>query len=255
MSLKHFQRAMVDLAASPALCARVREDADAALAPYALTEVERRRLQSAAAQRGMIVNGMLYRSNRLAPLNSQLPNTFLLLGPALRATAEAFWAVYPSLERDAPTEVRRFAAFVQARAADGLLEEPLIPEVLAWEVDVFERALLAPRRVLAEVADDAARARADGPLRLHPLVALSAFTVEPAALLTALFARRRPPYDDVPHADGSIHYLLSDLRGEQRAFFPIPSEMADALRAVRDGGWVDRGDAEGLIERGWVVAE
>ena len=132
MSLAAFQRAMADMAASPALCGRVREDADAALAAYALSDVERRRVASAAAQVGMRVNCMLYRSNRLSPLASQLPNTFLVLGSGLRAVADGYWAENPVLERNAPTEVRRFAAFVQRRAAEGAIDEPLVPQVLAF---------------------------------------------------------------------------------------------------------------------------
>jgi hypothetical protein len=254
MSLAAFQRALVDLAASPALCAGVREDADAALAPYALTEVERRRIVSAAGQRGMVVNGMLYRSNRLSPLLSQLPYTFLMLGHDLRATAEAYWTINTSLERNAPIEVRRFAAFVQRRAAEGLLREPLVSEVLAWEMTVYEIALLPPQATLAAVAADVERARPDGPLRLHPLVGVSAFNRDPAALLPALFSRRRPPYDDVPPADGRTYHLLVDLRAERRSFLPLAPATAAALLAVRDGTPIPPDDAAALIELGLVVA-
>lgn len=254
MSLAGFQRALVDLAASPALCAEVRADADAALARYALTEVERRRLVSAAGQRGMVVNGMLYRSNRLSPLVSQLPYTFLMLGHDLRATADAYWKVNPSLERNAPVEVRRFAAFVRARAAEGLLREPLVGEVLAWEMTVYELALLPPSQTLAQAAEAAARARPDGPLRLHPMAAVSEFTRPPAVLLPALFTRRPPPYDDVPLADGNSHYLLVDLRGERRSFVPLDAETAAALLALRDGTPIAPDDAAVLIGRGLAIA-
>jgi len=254
MSLAAFQRALVDLAASPALCARVREDPEAALAAYALTEVERRRVASAAGQRGMVVNGMLYRSNRLAPLVSQLPYTFLMLGPELRATADAYWAVNPSLERNAPTEVRRFAAFVQRRAAEGAIREPLVPEVLGWEMAVYELALLPPQRTRDAAAEAAARARPEGPLRPHPLVGIAAFTREPEALLPALFARRRPPYDDVPSPDGRAHHLLVDLRGERRSFLPLDPLLATAFLALRDGAPLDPDAATALITRGLAVA-
>lgn len=251
MSLAAFQRAMADLAASPALCGRVREDAEAALAGYALTEVERRRVASAAAQRGMRVNCMLYRSNRLSPLASQLPNTFLLLGPALRDAADGYWAENPALERNAPAEVRSFAAYVRRRAAEGALAEPLLPEVVAWEMAVYELALLPRLRILAEAAEAAARTRADGPLRLHPLVDVAAFSREPAALLRALAAKRRPPYDDIP---AGAYHLLCDLRGERRAMLPIDAATAAAMRAVRDGGRISGEAAGALIARGLAVA-
>jgi hypothetical protein len=251
MSLLAFQRALADLAASPALCGRVREDADAALASYALTDRERRRVASAAAQRGMTVNGMLYRSNRLGPIAAQLPYSFVLIGPELRATMDAFWAENPSFERNAPREVRRFADFVRRRIAEGALAEPLLREVLDWEMMVYELALLPPQRMLAEVADAAARARPDGPLRPHPLVGVSAFSVDPRALLPHLFAKRRPPYGDVP---AGAHHLLVDLRGERRAFVPLDPSVAAAFLAMRDGEPIGVDAAEALIARGLAVA-
>jgi hypothetical protein len=250
MSLAAFQRAMADMAASPALCGRVREDADAALAAYALSDVERRRVASAATQVGMRVNCMLYRSNRLSPLASQLPSTFLVLGGGLRAVADGYWAENPVLERNAPTEVRRFAAFVQRRAAEGAIDEPLVPQVLAWEMVVYELALLPRLRTLADAADAAARAEPGAPLRLHPLVGVATFSVDPRALLPHLYARRRPPYDDVPTGE---YHLLADLRGEQRRMVPLDGATAEAMMAVRDGQWIGEDAAAGLIAQGLVV--
>lgn len=251
MSLLAFQRAMADLAASPALCVRVREDAEAALAPYALTERERRRVASAVTQQGMRVNGMLYRSNRLGPIAAQLPYSFVLIGPALRSVMEVYWAENPGFVRNAPLEVRRFADFVRRRIEEGALVQPLLREVLDWEMIVYELALLPPERTLAEVAEAAAGARPDGPLRPHPLVGVTPFSVDPAALLPHLFAKRPPPFDDV---EAGEHHLLVDLRGHRRAFLPLDPSVAAAFYAVRDGGWVDSADAEALIELGIVVA-
>ncbi|HEX6040443.1 hypothetical protein [Longimicrobium sp.] len=251
MSLLAFQRAMADLAASPALRARVRDDAESALAPYTLTDLERRRLASAAGQPGMRVNGMLYRSNRLGPIAAQLPYSFVLIGPALRGLMDAYWERHPGFERNAPLEVRRFADFLRERMEAGDVAEPLLREVLDWEMLVYELALLPPERTLAQVADAAANARADGPLRPHPLVGVTPFSVDPRALLPHLFAKRRPPYDDVEEGE---HHLLVDLRGARRAFVPLDPSIAAAFHAVRDGGWVDQADAEMLIELGIVVA-
>jgi hypothetical protein len=198
----------------------------------------------------MRVNGMLYRSNRLGPIAAQLPYSFVLIGPELRATMDVYWAENPGFERNAPREVRRFAEFVRRRIAEGVLMEPLLGEVLDWEMVVYELALLPPERTLAEVADAAARARADGPLRPHPLVGVTPFSVDPRALLPHLFAKRRPPYDDVPPGD---HHLLVDFRGQRRAFVPLDPSAATAFYAVRDGRRAEREDAEALIELGIVV--
>jgi hypothetical protein len=252
MSLAGFQRAMVDLAASAPLRARVREEGAEALSAYALTEVERRRLLSAVDQRGMTVNGMLYRSNRLAPINSQLPYSLMLIGPRLRETMDAYWAENPRFERNAPLEVRRFGAFVRRRMDEGALDEALLGDVLAWERAVYELALLPPERTRADVAEAVRRARPDRPLRPHPLVEVCAFRVDPAALLPHLFAKRRPPYDDVRPGD---HHLLVDFRGPDRQFLILAPEVAAAFRVLRDGGWLDPGDAAVLINLGLAIAD
>lgn len=250
MSLAAFQRAIVDMAASPALCAAVMDDAAAALAGYDLTEREIGRLASAAASKGMVVNCMLYRANRLAPLSSQLRYTFHLLGMELRATAEAYWAVNPRLEPNATVEVRRFAQFVRDRARAGDIREPLVPEVLEWEMTVYELALLPAGRVAEETEARQLRASPYGALRLHPLIGISRFSYEPGALLGALFAKRRPPYDDVPAGD---HYLLVDARSGERLFYPLTPEGARSLLAVRDGLPLAPEAAEGLIAEGLAV--
>ena len=146
MSLRAFQRAMVDLAAIPTLVRRVLDDGAAALADYDLTPVEQARLVSAAGQRGMRMNGMLYRNGRLSPLVSQLPGTFHVLGYRLREVAEAFWAENPRVARGVPGEIRRFAAFLRRRMADGALDDALLAEVLDWEMETYELALLPPER-------------------------------------------------------------------------------------------------------------
>ena len=251
MSLHAFQRAMADLAASPALCARVCEDPDAALAPYALTDRERRRVASAAGQQGMKVNCMLYRSNRLAPISAQLPNSFLLIGAGLRATMDAYWAENPGFERNAPVEVRRFAAFVRRRMDEGALEHPLLREVLDWEMTVYELALLPSESTLQGVMDAAAAARPDGPLRPHPLVGVAPFSVDPRALLPLLFEKRRPPYENLPEGE---HHLLVDFRGERRSFVPLDPSTAAAFVALRDGAAIGTDDAAALIGRGLAVA-
>lgn len=251
MSLASFQRALADLAGSPDFCKRVRAEGDAALAGYDLTDLERRRLVAAAAQRGMAVNCMLYRSNRLSPLVSQLPYTFHLLAADLRPTAESYWAGHPRFERNAPAEVRRFAAHVQRRVHEGCVAEPLVAEVLAWEIATYELALLPPAETLRAAEEAAARARADGPLRPHPMVAVTAFTREPRGLLQALFARARPPFTDVEHG---AYDLLVDLRGERRAFTPLDAPTAQALRTLSAGGSVHADVAAPLIERGLAIA-
>jgi hypothetical protein len=107
MSLLGFQRAMADLAASPDLCRAARADAQAALAGYDLTPLEHRRVASAAAQRGMIINCRLHRSNRSSTILTLLRGTVHLLGKELRATMDRFWAAYPTPDFTTRREIRR----------------------------------------------------------------------------------------------------------------------------------------------------
>ena len=251
MSLVAFQRAFADMAASPELCGRVLDDASAALAGYALTAVERERLAAAAAQRGMRMNCMLYRNGRLSPLVSQLPATFHLLGKGLRAIAEGFWIENPKLPRSVPDEMRRFAAYVRRRAAEGAVPEPLVPEVLDWEMETYELALLPPERTRASIADAVARARPDAPLRPHPLVGTARFSRDPSVLVPALAAKRPPPFDDA--APGEYHVLV-DFRGDRRALSSLDADTAAAFRALRAGAALPPDAAAALVERGMAIA-
>lgn len=251
MSLLGFQRAMAEMAASPALCRRVLDVGEAALAAYDLTPIERQRLCSAADQRGMRMNCMLYRNGRLSPLVSQLPGTFHLLGFGLREVAEAFWVENPKVPRGVPGEMRRFAAFIRRRIAEGLLTEPLLAEVLDYEMETYELALLPPERTRASVADAAARARPDAPLRPHPLVGVARFTREPFAVVRALQEKRPLPYD---HAAPGEYHVLVDFRGARRGLSPLEAQVAAAFRALRDGEPLPPESAAPLVEQGLAIA-
>lgn len=251
MSLVEFQRAMARMAASPDLCRSVMDDAPAALAEYELTPREVERLASAAGQRGMRMNCMLYRNGRLSPLVSQLPGTFHLLGYGLRAVAEGFWAENPRVPRGVPGEMRRFAAFVRRRIDEGALTEPLLREVLDWEMETYEIALLPPERTLAAVADARARARADAPLSPHPLVGVARFSREPFAVFRALEQKRKPPFDDA--APGEYHVLV-DFRGPRRAFSLLDAGTAAALRSLRAGEALPPAAAAPLVDQGLAIA-
>jgi hypothetical protein len=251
MSLAAFQRAIAHMASSPVMCRRVLDDAPAALAEYDLTPIELQRLHSAAEQRGMRMNIMLYRNGRLSPLVSQLPGTFHVLGFGLREVAEAFWIENPKVPRGVPGEMRRWAAFLRRRIADGLLTEPLLPEVLDWEMETYELALLPPERTKASVAEAAARARPDAPLRPHPLVGVARFTREPFAVVRALAEKRPLPYD---HAEPGEYHLLVDFRGIQRSLAPLDAGVAAAFRALRAGQPLPPESAAPLVEQGLAVA-
>jgi hypothetical protein len=137
MSLAAFQRALVDLIASPALCRSLlasEEDAAAVLGRYDLTGRERRRLAAVVAQRGMAANCAFHRANRLGPLRAFLPRTCALLGADLRAELDLYWEGHPARDLQFKREVEAFARFLSDRSAAGEIMIPALPEVLAAEL-------------------------------------------------------------------------------------------------------------------------
>ena len=138
MSSEDYQRAMADLMRLPALCRTVGSAVAGALDGYTLTSVEQERLRTVARHRGMVVNCMLYRANRLVGITRRLPVTVELLGPALRAVFDAYLLACPDAEAEFDREAFCFARFVASRLNDpsGELGVPaeLLRTVLAVEV-------------------------------------------------------------------------------------------------------------------------
>lgn len=224
MSLKEFQRALADLVATPELCRTARSDPAAAFGGYELTPLEERRLAAVAAQRGMATSCALYRANRLAPLYTFLPHTCFLLGARLRAELETFWAAQTRPADIAEQELRGFAEMLRGRLASGELEDPVLGEVLEYELAGFLLGLLPP-----PAADPAPEG---GPARLHPRVRVVAFRHEPAALLRLLAARQPPPYA----LEEGEFYLLLDARGGERAASTVAPRLGRLLRALDGDG-------------------
>ena len=153
MSLTEFQRAFSDLIASPALVLEAREAPDAALAAYALTARERRRLVAMCASEAMEINCTLYRVNRLTPIYSVLPRTCRLLGPALAAELSGFWRS----EHEATLQFHRqavaFAAWLDARACAGGLAPGPWQDALQFELAAFEVRTAPGTREVAGAGD------------------------------------------------------------------------------------------------------
>lgn len=248
MSLIAFQLALADLAASPDLCARVASDPADALAGRDLTEVERRRLASAAGQRGVHVNRALYRYNRINALIETLRGTLFLLGGEVRALADAFWAE-TGHHRNQRREAELFAEFVRAAAASGRVESPYLLEVMEFELRRYQVATAPRPRLLAEVADAAARFP-DGPLALHPLLRIIRFAHEPHALIARVAERAPPPYEDVPEGD---FYLLLDYRGEKYEQATLSPAWAAVIGDALEGREVAPEAVNRLIEAGFLV--
>jgi hypothetical protein len=190
MTLLAYQRALSAMIASPGLCLAVRANADDALAPFALSERERRRLATVASQPGMSTSCTLYRVNRITPIATYLPLTSLLLGDRLIAEAELFWAEGRPSDLQFGPETERFARFLERRIDAGELVDPYLGEVLAFE--------LAVNRVRVAGADE-------------PLTETVTFRHDPLPLLDALADGHRP---DTPPPKGRYELVVDALAGD-----------------------------------------
>jgi len=241
VSLLDFQRALADMVASPELALRVRGGDDTALARYELTERERRRLATVAAQPGMEVNCTLYRTNRLSPVVMLLPYTCFVLGGRMGSLADRFWSESRT-DLQFRSEIDRFAAFLRERLESGELVEPLLEEVLAFELATNELRFLPRRRILAHLEP------VNGSLvQLHPLVRLVPFRHHPENLLRRLAATEPLPYE-LEEGD----FLLVLIAGsDELDVRRVDGSLADLLRALARGPLLlEPEDARLLIEEG-----
>lgn len=226
MSLQAFQQALCDLVADPDLCVLARHEPGAVFSAYDLTDREHRRLVDAAAQPGMSVNCTLYRINRITPLYTLMPMTSLVLGDRLLSEAVEFWNQSTTDLQFGP-EIKRFAAYLEARVAGGALVSPCLLDVVALELASNALQTL-PRRLILSALSEAT----DGPLAVHPLVRVIRFAHDVVALLADL-SERRAPGRSVAEVES---YLLVDYRREAPDLVPLEVDLGRALyTAATDG--------------------
>ncbi|HYW09357.1 MAG TPA: hypothetical protein VE913_20520, partial [Longimicrobium sp.] len=241
MSLLAFQLAMADLTASLAFCRRVAEDAETALAGRELTPRELRRVAAAAGQPGVMVNCTLYRYNRITALAVVMPGVLHLLGADARAMADDFWLLHGP-DVNLRREAARFADFVRAEVARGRIDSPYLLEVLDFDLARYDIATGSPGRARAEV-DAAAANWPNGPLALHPLVAVARFGHDPEMLLDALRAKLPLPFPEIPEGE---YFLLLDSRAGSFTTGTLEAKWVDLIRAATDGR--PASEAEGVDE-------
>ena len=140
--LVHFQKALADLTASPALCREARKDPAILRERYELSEKEWRRLVAITASKGMEANCMLYRANRLAPVALNMPETCDAIRDDLNRLISAYWDSEPITDVHFLVEADRFCCFLER-------QEDLSPqarEALAREHAVVAAKLAATRQ-------------------------------------------------------------------------------------------------------------
>jgi len=133
MSLRAFQRAVVDLTLSYQKV-RALQDGDAAwLASYELTPLEQARIRAIVSQSGMAVHCTLARGNRLEAVFNTFPMTCVLLESRLRPLMNELWADRQPTNYQLAGEDTAFAAFIGVKIASGELSVEYLPEILAYE--------------------------------------------------------------------------------------------------------------------------
>jgi hypothetical protein len=250
MTLQAFQQALCDLIASPTLCLALRADPNPVLERYELSTRERRRLISMVWQRGMSTNCSLYRVNRITPVYTLLPSTCFVLGDALIREVERFWESHEFTDLQFKHETDRFGVFLKRRIWAGDIDNPLLEEVLAFELSI-NALQFVPRRQIALEANCASTAVHDVPLRLHPLVKIVRFRHEPVRLLQLLAARHPLPYE---LTEGEFFILLSAI-SEELEIKQIDPGLGQLLLAIEVGAVHLQGpdDAAILVEAGLVA--
>ena len=244
MSLLGFQRALADMVASPDLAQRVRGGDRRFLERYDLSPRERARLEVVAAQPGMDVNCTLYRTNRLTPIVMLLPYTCFILGDRMKSVAERFWNDSRT-DLQFQNEIQRFAAFLHELVRAGELVEPLLEEVLAFELATNELRFL-PRRRIREQAPGEVGPR----VRLHPLVRIVRFRHAPEALLEHLAAMEPPPYS----LEEGEFLLVLVAGSDELDVRQVDGELAELLEMLEEGPMLlPADDARLLIEEGIAV--
>lgn len=116
MPLPEFQKAFAALVLDARFAQRVREQGEAALAGWGLSEREARRLARATRQPGMSLNCTLARVNRFAPIAETWPMCCVVIEPRLREVLDALWAQRPPQGYQLNADVERFAQRLQTDA-------------------------------------------------------------------------------------------------------------------------------------------
>jgi hypothetical protein len=251
MTMEAFQRAMCDLVASPDLCIMLVQSPEQVLGRYDLSDRDRRRLLAVVQQPGMLVNCSLYRANRLSPIYSLVPHTCFLLGDALLDEATEFWKGFKETRMQFHEEAKRFGDFLRRRIEMGLLENPLLAEVIDYELALNEFRYTARLDVLSRLALSKTAARESNGVHLHPLIRVLLFRHEPRRLLGLLDERRPPPYE---LAEGEF-WLLLDGTGEEVEIKMIDPGVGRLLKAIEAGNTppLSADDIEAFIEAGLTV--
>src|SRR5260370_7129607 len=90
------QQALADLVAAPEFCRQIRANPCQLRQRYNLSHREYDRIVAMVNHKGMALNCMLYRANRLAPLALNLPRFCRAMGPRLGPLLSEYSVLHPN---------------------------------------------------------------------------------------------------------------------------------------------------------------
>ncbi len=94
-------------------------------------------------QKGMALNCMLYRANRLAPLALNLPRFCRELGPRLGPLLSEYSVLHPNTRVHFYLECERFGQFILGKISEGYALEPRVKAIFEEEFSKIMLALFA----------------------------------------------------------------------------------------------------------------
>jgi hypothetical protein len=141
--LAEFQQALADLVAAPEFCRQIRAHPSRLRQRYDLSHREYERLVAMVNQRGMVLNCMLYRANRLAPLALNLPEFCRAMGARLGPLLSEYSILHPNTNVHFYLECERFGQFILGKISEGYDLEPRVKAIFDEEFSKIKLGLVA----------------------------------------------------------------------------------------------------------------
>jgi hypothetical protein len=228
MSVLSFQQALCDMIASPWLHKEGMTQPDIFLHTYDLTPLEEKRLLSVMHQKGMAVNHLLYKSNRITPIYSMLPYTTLLLDKDFLTLTDEYIQLYEEADLQFSRELELYLSFLEGKIKAGLISNIYVNEILHFEAALTELRF-APRNKIAESLLNTRFSERFVNWMVHPLIRVVVFDHSPAELFEQLAEKKKVSEEP---ASGR-YYLVVDGKKEEPELRVIHPEIGKLLLTIK----------------------
>ncbi len=228
MSVLSFQQALCDLIASPRLHKEVMIQPDVFLHAYDLTPLEEKRLLNIVHQKGMAVNHLLHKSNRITPIYSMPPYTTLLLHKDFLTLADEYTQLHEESDLQSSHELELYVSFLEEKIKAGSINNIYVNEILHFEAALTELRF-APRNKIIESLMDTNFTDLPANWMVHPLLRLVVFGHSPSELFEQLTEKKKvtepPPAGE--------YYLIVDGNNEEPDLRIIHPEIGKLLITIK----------------------